>query len=263
MTDAFRLIDTHCHLDLPLFDLDRQPVVQRATDAAISHMIIPAITADHWKPLALLVQQHPTLHSAYGLHPMFMSAHCLQDLERLEQCLQTETAIAVGECGLDFFIFDKQVDNTLAKAAQQELFRGQLALADHYKLPVIIHSRKSLDFVLKEIRLYPHLRGVVHSFSGSQQQAHQLIDHGFYVGFGGPITYSRAKKLRHLVSTLPLDALLLETDSPDQPDAAHYGKRNEPAFLMNIAQTVATLRGISVHEIADATTDNAHTLFRF
>jgi TatD DNase family protein len=194
---------------------------------------------------------------------MFMPQHQQEDLDYLERWLQSETAIAVGECGLDFFIFAKQGDYQQAKKAQLQLFSAQLALAQQYKLPVIIHSRKSLDLVLKEIRQTPNLRGVVHSFSGSLQQAHQLIDLGFYLGFGGPITYTRAKKQQHLVSSLPLDALLLETDARDQADAAHYGLRNEPAFLINIAQTVAKLRGISIQEVAQMTTNNAHQLFKF
>ncbi len=257
------LIDTHCHIDNALFDSDFDAVLQRATDNTVSNIIIPSITANNWQKVRSLSKQYKNLHPAYGLHPMFMSQHCLQDLDLLEQWLQSETVIAVGECGLDFFIFDQQGDHQQAKKAQQTLFNAQLDLAQQYQLPVIIHSRQSLDLVLKEIRLRPDLRGVVHSFSGSLQQAHQLIDQGFYLGFGGPITYTRAKKLRYLVSSLPLDALLLETDAPDQPDAAHYGQRNEPAFLINIAQTMAELRAISRQEVARATTKNAHNLFKF
>jgi TatD DNase family protein len=257
------LIDTHCHIDNALFDRDFDAVLQRATDNTVSTIIIPAITANNWQKVRFLSKQYKNLHPAYGLHPMFMPQHRLQDLDLLAQWLQSETAIAVGECGLDFFIFDQQGDYQQAKKAQQALFNAQLDLAQQYKLPVIIHSRKSLDLVLKEIRLRPDLRGVVHSFSGSLQQAHQLIDQGFYLGFGGSITYTRAKKHRYLVNSLPLDALLLETDAPDQPDAAHYGRRNEPAFLINIAQTIAELREISLQEVARATTKNAHNLFRF
>lgn len=257
------IIDTHCHLDNVLFNTDFDGVLQRAVDNAVSNIIIPAITRASWEKISSLSKQNKNLHAAYGLHPMFMPQHQTQDLDYLEQWLQSEKAIAVGECGLDFFIFDKQGNHQQAKKAQQQLFSAQLALAQQYQLPVIIHSRKSLDLVLKEIRQYPDLCGVVHSFSGSQQQAHQLIDQGFYLGFGGSITYIRAKKHRYLVSSLPLDALLLETDAPDQPDAMHYGLRNEPAFLINIAQTVAELRGISLQEVAQATSNNAHQLFKF
>ncbi len=262
-TTAQSLIDTHCHLDHALFDSDFDAVLQRATDNIVSDIIIPAITVNNWQKVRSLSKQYKNLHPAYGLHPMFMSQHCLHDLDLLEQWLQSETAIAVGECGLDFFILGQQGDQQQAKQTQQAFFNAQLDLAQHYQLPVIIHSRKSLDLVLKEIRLRPDLHGVIHSFSGSLQQAHQLIDQGFYLGFGGPITYIRAKKLRYLVSSLPLDALLLETDAPDQPDTTQYGQRNEPAFLITIAQTMAELRGISPQEVARATTKNAHNLFKF
>lgn len=262
-TNSLRLIDTHCHLDLAVFDADRDTVLQHAFNNGISDIIIPAISANHWQTIKALSTKHRHLHPAYGLHPMFMSQHTVQDLDRLEHWLQTEKVIAVGECGLDFFIFNQQTDPEQAKTAQQYLFHNQVALAQQYNLPIIMHSRKSLDLILKEIRQYPHLRGVVHSFSGSKQQAHQLIDQGFYLGFGGPMTYTRAKKLRHLVSTLPLDALLLETDAPDQPDASHYGQRNEPAFLLSIAQIIAELRGISLDKVIRSTTDNAQRLFDF
>ena len=260
---SLSLIDTHCHLDLAIFDADREAVLQRAVNHAVSDIIIPAVTKNHWKKIKKLTEKHSNLHPAYGLHPMFMSQHKRQDIDHLEHWLQSEKMIAVGECGLDFFIFNQQTDIKQAKAEQQYLFHNQVALAQQYQLPVILHSRKSLDLILKEIRQYPNLHGVVHSFSGSKQQAHQLIDQGFYLGFGGPITYTRANKLRHLVSTLPLDALLLETDAPDQPDASHYGQRNEPAFLPSIAQTIAELRGIEQQEVIHSTTNNAQRLFDF
>jgi TatD DNase family protein len=140
-------------------------------------------------------------------------------------------------------------------------FTAQLDLAVQYKRPVIIHARKALDLVLRELRLRPGLQGVIHSFSGSLQQAKQLIDLGFYLGFGGPVTYTRALKLRMLVSELPLSALLIETDAPDQPDASHHGERNQPAWLPNIAACIAELRGIAVEAVAETTSDNAKLLF--
>ena len=257
---SLTLIDSHCHIDLAPFDADRDVVLQRAKEAMVSHIIVPAVTANRWDHLKQLADKYDAILPAYGLHPMFMRAHKKHHLDNLVQFLQTEKVVAVGECGLDFFIKTEQSDE--AKKAQLYFFSAQVSLAQHYKLPLIIHARKSLDLVLKEIRQKSDLSGVVHSFSGSQQQAYQLIDNGFYLGFGGPITYTRAKKLRHLVATLPLDALLLETDSPDQPDASHYGERNEPAWLIYIAQTVADLRGISLEEVIKTTRNNAERLFK-
>ncbi|MCK5903051.1 MAG: TatD family hydrolase [Cocleimonas sp.] len=255
------LIDSHCHLDLASFDRDRTKMLQRGRDANISHFIVPAIDAAHWSNLTKITEKYSCLYPAYGLHPVFMEQHQATDIAQLAVYLATNKAIAVGECGLDFFIPEAQSER--AKQAQLSLFIQQLELAQQYQLPVIIHARKSLDFILKEIRKRPDLRGVVHSFSGSEQQANQLIERGFYLGFGGVITYTRAKKLRHLVSCLPLEALLLESDAPDQPDALHYGQRNEPAWLKEIANTMAMLRQCSLQHLIETTTQNAFTLFNF
>ena len=255
-------IDSHTHLDFLEFDVDRSQVVNRAIKAKISRIIISATTAHGWQNLENIVEKHsPLCFSAYGLHPMFMSEHQEKHLEGLPRFLQKERAVAVGEIGLDYFI---PLSNPSAdKQAQLDLFIAQLEIASEMKLPVIIHARKSLDIILKYLRRYPDIRGSIHGFSGSEQQANQLIDLGFYLGFGGPITYTRATKLQKLVKTLPLESILLETDSPDQPVASHYGERNEPAFLPKVAETIATLRGISIKQVASTTTKNAQTLFKF
>ena len=260
-----QLIDSHSHLDFSEFDSDRSTVIKRASDAGISNIIVSATTADRWSNIKTLCNkqgaEQPQCHPAYGLHPMFMSEHKNQHLDELKYWLETENPVAVGEIGLDYFIDEaSDLDN---QKSQLVLFIAQLELADAFNLPVIIHARKSLDIVLKHLRMFPNLTGSIHSFSGSEQQATQLIELGFYLGFGGPITYTRATKLRKLVTTLPLESLLLETDSPDQPDALHYKQRNEPAYLVNVAQVVAELRGISIEEVSQVTTINAQTLFNF
>ena len=252
-----RLIDSHCHLDLSAFDLDRDEVMQRARDKGVTDIIVPAVQASGWAKLHEISRSHNpvNVHAAFGLHPVFEEYHEVNDLLLLEKQLNNESAIAVGECGLDFFI--DQFD----KAKQLSFFTGQLDLAVQYQLPVIIHSRKSLDLVLKELRLRPSLNGVVHSYSGSYQQAKQLIDLGFYLGFGGPITYPRATKLRSLIVDLPLESLLLETDAPDQPDISKHGQRNEPCWLNNIVSCVAGLRATSFEQVAEVTTKNSEQLF--
>ena len=255
-----QFIDSHTHLDFSDFDNDREDAIKRALKSGISHLIVSATTAKDWDKLANVVAKHqPLCHAAYGLHPMFMADHQTEHLETLSQYLKKSSVVAVGEIGLDYFILDK--DDEKAKKAQLNLFIAQLEIAVNLNLPVIIHARKSLDIVLREIRRFPQLRGSIHSFSGSLQQAEQLIERGFYLGFGGPITYTRATKLRKLVEVLPLEKLLLETDSPDQPDASHYGLRNEPAFIVKVAETIADLRKISVQEVAQVTSHNAQQLF--
>ena len=256
-----QLIDSHSHIDFPAFNKDLPIVLKKAKQAGVDKIVVSATIAERWPVIRELVKGNPQCHAAYGLHPMFMSDYSPQQLDTLKTWLEKEKPIALGEIGLDYFISLEDGDNS--KADQLALFISQLELADEFKLPVIIHARKSLDLILKQLRLFPHLQGSIHSFSGSEQQAKQLIDLGFYLGFGGPITYTRATRLRKLVNTLPLESLLLETDSPDQPDALHFGERNEPAYLPIIAQTIADIRGLAVETVAEVTTKNAHTLFRF
>lgn len=253
-------IDTHCHLDFSIFADDLPQVIQHAHAVGVEKMLIPAVSASNWQAVYALTQQYKGVCAAYGLHPMFLQQHKKQHIAALEMFLtQHPQAVAVGECGLDFFVSD------LDQQQQLEFFLAHLKLAKQFSLPLIIHARKSLDLVLKHIREYRrqgvNLRGVMHCFSGSEQQAYQCIEHGFLLGFGGTITYPRAKKLRHLVATLPLESLLLETDAPDQPTANHYGQRSEPVMITDVAATIAALRQCDVSAIAHATSYNARTLF--
>lgn len=250
-----QLVDTHTHLDDPRFDNDREAVIARALQCGISHLVVPAVVADGWDRIGQLCRRHRELRPAYGLHPMFMAAHVEEDIEALAGWLERETAVAVGECGLDFFIPDPD------REAQQALFEAQLELADRFRLPVIIHARKSVEQVLNTLRRFPRIEGVLHSFSGSRQQAERLIDMGFRFGFGGPVTYSNARRLQALVKWMPLEVMLLETDSPDQPDATHQRQRNEPAYLPLIVDAICQLKGISPQELAARTSANARSLF--
>ncbi len=257
ISELFRfLIDTHCHFDDASFDADRAQAYARARAQQVDWQIIPAIHAENWQAVKKLCQTYTGLFPAYGLHPMYLAAHRPEHLIQLEQWLTTEKTIAVGECGLDFYVAE------LAMDAQYYYFKTQLSIAKTAQLPIIIHARRSVDAVIQCVRQVKNPRGgVVHSFAGSLQQAQQLIDLGYYLSFGGPITYPRANKLRNLIKILPLTALLLETDAPDQPLSTHRGQRNEPAFLIEIAQTVAELREQNVDEIITATTANAIHLF--
>ncbi len=250
-----RLFDSHCHLDAGEFDSDRAAVVDRARAAGVTAQVIPAITAASWPKLRDVCQQAPGLHPAYGLHPVFLDEHRPEDIDALRGWIEREHPCAIGECGLDYFI------DGLDRERQQFFFNAQLELARDYQLPVIVHARRAVDAVIGAIRAVGGLRGVVHSFSGSPEQATQLYRHGFLLGLGGPVTHERAQRLHRLVRDMPLDRLLLETDAPDQPDAGIRGQRNEPARLQHIARYIAQLRGISVDELATATTANARALF--
>jgi len=255
------LIDSHSHIDFAEFDHDRSDAILRAKDADISHIIVSSTTANRWELVTNVVETNKSIcHAAYGLHPMFMDEIQNDDLDKLKDYLENHEAVAIGEIGLDFFI--PESSNEFNKRKQIDIFVGQLMIAEALKLPVIIHARKSLDIVLKHLRNFPSLNGSIHSFSGSEQQAKQLIDLGFYLGFGGPITYSRATRLQTLVKNLPLESMLIETDSPDQPDSSHHQQRNEPAYLSTVANTIANIRDIDVNQVATVTTANAKALFK-
>lgn len=249
------LIDSHCHLDAPGFDRDRDAVVVRARAAGVRIQVLPAVEAAAWPKLRDICSGDDGLHPAYGLHPMYLSAHREEHLRLLREWLGRERAVAVGECGLDYYV------EGLDHNAQQDFFEGQLGIARDLDLPVIVHARRAVDPVIATLRRIGGLRGVVHSWSGSEQQARQLWEMGFMLGIGGPVTYERARRLRRTVAGMPLEYLLLETDAPDQPDAGIRGQRNEPARLTHVLETVASLRDESPEAIARATRDNAIRLF--
>lgn len=251
------MIDTHCHFDDASFALDRAQVLTEMQALGVSDLIIPAVTQASWGGIQALCKQHSQLHAAYGLHPIYLAEHQDEHLKQLELFVREhrDQIGAVGECGLDFYLPE------LAVQQQTALFIAQLKLAKNFDLPLIVHARRSVDAVLSCIRRVGGLRGVVHSFAGSQQQADQLIEQGFYLGAGGTLTYERAQRLRQILAKVPADCLLLETDAPDQPDNQWRGQRNTPLRLPIIAEALAELRGCSLAELAESTTKNAQRLF--
>lgn len=253
---SFELFDSHAHLDASEFDDDRDSVLRKAHASGVREMLIPTIAAHGWAALHTLCATHSGLCAAYGLHPLFIDRHAQTDLSALRDWLATHPAAAVGECGLDFH--GRHAD----RERQLQFLREQLRLAREFDLPLVLHARGAFEQVILELRKFDGtLRGVVHSFSGSAEQARQLWKLGFHVGIGGPVTYERARRLRGIVATMPIEFLLLETDAPDQPDALHRGQRNEPARLLEVLRSVGQLRGESEASVALATTANARGLF--
>lgn len=250
-----QLVDSHSHFDVVEFDDDRAVALARARAAGVGRQLVPAIDAAGWPKLRQVCTRFAGLYPAYGLHPMFLDAHRPEHLDRLRAWIECERPLAIGECGLDYFVEGLDADT------QQVYFDAQLQLAHEFDLPVIVHARRAVDAVIASIRRIGGLRGVIHSFPGSKEQAAQLHGLGFLLGIGGPVTYERANKLRSVVATVPLEQLLLETDSPDQPGAGHRGQRNEPAHLIEVLDVVAGLRGMAREALADATTANAERLF--
>lgn len=263
-------IDTHCHLDAPEFDADRDAVRAQAARAGVAHLVIPAVARAHWDAAMALARRHGDSY-ALGIHPLYTPQAREEDIDALRDLLARQRGdpalVAVGEIGLDFFV------PGLDAARQIWFYEQQIGLAREFGLPVILHVRKSSDRLLKTLRARPVAGGIAHAFNGSAQQAQAFIDLGFKLGFGGAVTYERALKLRELAATLPLDALVLETDAPDIPPHWLYATaeqraagqaqgRNAPAELPRIAAEVAALRGITAEQLADASGRNARQALR-
>ncbi|WP_095211170.1 TatD family hydrolase [Endozoicomonas ascidiicola] len=261
------LFDSHCHLNFPVFDQDREQVIERALAAGIGTICVPATRCAEWQPLLDLVEHINNtstvrLVTALGLHPYFLAEHHNDHLVHLDEWLQKkpDSVVAIGETGLDFY--DQKHSEANAKK-QIELFTAHVQLASQHQLPLIIHGRKSHDQILKILRYHqPTQGGIIHAFSGSEQQAKIYIDLGFKIGFGGGITYPRASKTRHLAATLPLDSIVLETDAPDMPLNGFQGERNEPARIQKVAGVLAVLRGLSLKEVTAATSSNCYEVFK-
>jgi TatD DNase family protein len=245
------LVDTHCHLDAGEFDRDRDAVVRQALDAGVTTIVVPAVGRENFEAVTALCTRSGACQPAYGIHPLFTPQAVPEDLELLRETLKAQPAVAVGEIGLDFFIDDPDV------AQQERYFSEQLKIARDLDLPVILHVRRAVDAVLKHLRRVEVPGGIAHAFNGSRQQANILIGMGFKLGFGGAMTFDRARHIRDLARHLPMDAIVLETDAPDIPPAWIGKGRNDPVQLPKIAEVLAEIRGIDVDEIARATTANA------
>jgi len=261
-------IDTHCHLDAAEFGDEMLAIRERAAYVNVALCVLPAVAVHNFEAVRLLAHKQQDAY-ALGIHPLCTGNASEADLARLDDALSVyrndPRLVAVGEIGLDYFV------PGLDAAKQEHFFHAQLELARKHELPVLLHVRRSVDKVLKYLRQSARgvpWQGIAHAFNGSDQQAHACLQIGLKLGFGGAVTFERALQLRHLASSMPLDAIVLETDAPDiaphwlyktqqeRADGAPQG-RNEPGELPRIAAVVAGLRGMTNEELAQATTLNA------
>lgn len=267
-------IDTHCHLDAPEFETDRDRVIARAREAGVGQIVIPAVLAANFTAVRELAHAAGFSY-ALGIHPLFVDRAGDADLHTLREALRAHRddprLVAIGEIGLDHFV------PGLDRERQRHFYVEQLKLAREFELPVILHVRRSADSLLRELRRLRVAGGIGHAFNGSEQQAGAFIELGFKLGFGGAVTFERALQIRRLAQALPLDALVLETDAPDIPPQWLYrtaqqraedaatpigavpSSRNEPAELPRIAGVLAGLRGLSPAALAEATSRNARS----
>lgn len=256
------LIDSHCHLDFPAFDHDREAVIVHSQALGVQKMIVMGVTRQQWPRLWNTVEHTAGLYAAFGLHPYFLAEHQDGDIqalaERLSRYQEHPKLCAIGEIGLDFFLKD------LDPMQQIRLFKQQIAVAAEYNLPVIIHSRRAnaqVTAILKEAKL--SRAGIIHAFSGSYEEALEYIKLGFLLGFGGAATWPRATRLQAVLKRLPIEHIALETDSPDMPPAWLAGQRNSPEQLPHICQQLAQIYGISAPDLAAHSTDNVQRLFNW
>lgn len=259
------LIDTHCHLDASEFDSDRLAVIARATAAGVGGIVIPAVGRSNFAQVRELAHSFDGGAYALGIHPVCVSDAHDSDLDLLESHVQAALSdprfVAIGEIGLDFFI--PALKEPAMRVKQERFYAAQLDLAERYKLPLLLHVRRSQDVLLKHLRRRAPIGGIAHAFNGSFQQAGQFIDRGFVLGFGGAMTFTRALQIRRLAAQLPQDALVLETDAPDIAPAwlatsfAAAHARNEPGEVARIARILAELRQMPYEALLGATSDNA------
>ncbi|HEX9049207.1 MAG TPA: TatD family hydrolase [Anaeromyxobacter sp.] len=256
------MIDTHCHLDKPEFDADRDEVLARARAAGVTEIVVPAIGPDGWGSLAAYAARTPGVRFGLGIHPQLLPALDPagddRRLAELETALARGGAVGVGECGLD----GPSVEDGASLDRQVEVLRGHLRLARRFALPVMLHCLRAHDALLALLDAEPlPAGGVLHSFSGSADQVRRYLRHGLHFSFAGPVTYERARRPLDAARAVPRDRLVLETDAPDQTPRPRRG-RNEPAFLPAIAAAVAAALGATPAEVDALTTANARALFR-
>ena len=259
------MIDSHCHLDDIRFQQQQFELVGAAAQVGVEQIVVPTVWPTNWPAVADLVDRFTGVHAAYGLHPWFLATELVDSnhssandlIAQLDDWLLNHHAVAVGECGLDF---SRRFDVS-QRSHQQELFIGQIELAQRHGLPLILHAHKALDPVIHCLRQSPGIRGVVHRFDGSLQQAQRLIDIGFFIGVAAGITYPKNRKLREVIAQLPLESILLETDAPDLPPAEQVGGLNQPEFMPLIATALANCQGCSRAQVAAQTTANSRLLF--
>ena len=244
------MIDTHCHLLDGSFDNDRKEVIERAISCGVTKIIEISCEPVFWQRSLFLCENYKDIFCAIGVHP--------NDSDKFvdfSEFFTNEKIVAVGESGLDYY------RNKVDKKTQIAVFEKQLNIAEKFKKPVIIHCRQAEEDVYKILDGHKNIKGVIHCFSSSVEFAEKFLQLGFYIGIDGPATYPNAKVLREVIKMLPVEKMLLETDSPYLPPQNFRGKRNEPSYIKYVAEKVAEIKQMPVTEILKITDDNVKTLF--
>ena len=254
------LIDTHTHLDFLDFDADRAQVLDRCRSLGVQRMVVLGVYQRNWQRLWDLTLKNPAVYAAFGLHPVYIDEHVPEHLaelsDRLTRLKGHPQLCAVGEIGLDYYV------EGLDKTRQQQVFDAQLELAAEFDLPALLHVRRSHADVIATLKRHKLKRsGVIHAFAGSREEAREYIKLGFKLGLGGAATWPQALRMHRVIAELPLDSVVLETDSPDMAPAMYPNQRNSPEHLPDICNALAALMNVSPEQLAQASTRNAYDLF--
>lgn len=257
MTTVF--VDTHTHLFLPEFDQDRNETVQRAIENGVKAMFLPNVDLETIDQVFNLADAFPAhCFPLVGLHPESVDDDFAEKILEIEKIILHKKVYGIGETGLDYYW------NQTFKEQQKESFDRQLKLANKYKLPVVIHVRNSFEDVIEIVEKNANkgLRGIFHCFTGTLQEAEKIISLGFYLGIGGVVTFKNGG-LNNVIPHVPLELIVLETDSPFLTPVPFRGKRNESSYVIHVAEKVAQLKNITIEEVAAITTQNAQKVFKF
>ena len=270
------LTDTHCHLDFNKFDQDREAVIRRASDVGVGRILIPALDHESSLSAVKLAESHPDIYAAVGFHPTDLDKFTNKTFDEVKKLASHPKVMAIGEIGIDYYWVKEREE----RAVEIEALRWQLAFAASINKPVVIHMREeddawlgqaSLDLLRilgewhRELQAQNHplagKPGVLHSFNGNLETAQKALGLNFYIGVTGPVTYKNAEEKRNIIKQIPLTKLLIETDAPFLTPVPHRGKRNEPAFVIYIADKIAEIQGTTREQVAEITAKNAAHLF--
>ncbi|MFD1773628.1 TatD family hydrolase [Paenibacillus rhizophilus] len=252
-----QLFDTHTHLDAPQFDGDREETIARAVEAGVSKMVNVGFNRETIPTTMKLAESYEFIYAAVGWHPQDAIDMKDGDLDWIASLCSHEKVVAIGEIGLDYYW------DTSPKEVQHTVFRRQIGLARELNMPIVIHNRDAHEDVVRILReeKASEIGGIMHSFSGSWETAKMCLDLGFYLSFGGPITFKNARVPKEVLAQVPLDRLLIETDSPYLTPHPYRGKRNESAHVRLVAEAAAEIKGIKLNKMAEITYKNALGLF--
>lgn len=246
------LFDTHAHYDDEAFDADRDTVLSTFDGLVID----PGCTLESSRAAVALANRYPHVYAAVGIHPENCGGFLTEHLDELRRLARQSKVVAIGEIGLDYYWAENP-----PREFQRQVFRAQLELALELDLPVIIHDREAHGDSLAIVKEYPALRGVFHCYSGSVEMAKELLDRGWYLGFDGPVTYKNARRTVEVAEMIPIDRILVETDSPYMSPVPVRGKRNDSRNVAYIVEKLAQIKGISSDEMAILTLANGKKLF--